>query len=255
MTQPATKDVPSSKDKPHAVLRVTDNKGSVRYAVTMIREDGDYKARYDAKTETCELVGTHANYNSAQASRVALGRSIGMYAWDGEALRKKAANLPDFMPELPGSPRLRRDFFLGLDIEQQEEILYALTVSTGMPLKRIAAWLFLHVEEVEHIDEMITQSARAELDLRIAKKMVGHALANNSPASMTATLYLTKVFLAWNEQGQGVPTDDPMTNLDAAKSLFDDLKVVQTHRDETGKTVAEPTVLQLVRDKREQKSG
>lgn len=239
------------KERPHAVLRIRDKKGTIlRHAVTMEREDGGYRARYDEKTETCEFIQRFENYKDAQAKRQNLQRAIGKYYWHGDALARKSIALPAFMPELPSSPRERREFFLSLDIEQQEEVFYAMTVATGLPRKRIQQWLFVYPEEIEQIDEAITTAARAELDLRIAKKMVGHALKDNSPASMTATLYLTKVFLGFNEQGMHGQTEDPMTNLNAAKSLFDDLTVVETHRDANGTTTEPPTVLKLVRDKK-----
>jgi hypothetical protein len=240
---------PSFKERPHAVLKLVTTDGKTRYAVAQLDEHGNYLERHD-KAGHVTVIGKYDNYNIAQTKRMELGR-LGNHRYHGahgSPLARSAIKLPEFLPELPTSPRERRELFLNLEIEEQEEALYAISLATGMRRHVIAKWLFVTLEEIEHIDMAITDAARAELDLRIAKKMIGHALSTNSANTITPTLYLTKVFCGWNENGinDGAPEPD----MDAAKSLFEDMKVVDTHRDENGNTVAPPTVLSIVRDKK-----
>lgn len=246
---------PSFKERPHAVLKIVATDGNTRYAVAQLDKHGNYLERHDRAGQVT-VIGKFDSYNIAQAKRMEFGRDgkpryqggNNPPASHGAPLARSSIKLPEFLPELPTSPRERRELFLNLEIEEQEEVLYAISLATGMRRHVIAKWLFVKPDEIEHIDVAITDAARAELDLRIAKKMIGHALSTNAPASITPTLYLTKVFCGWNENGinDGAPEPD----MDAAKSLFEDMKVVDTHRDENGNTVAPPTVLSIVRDKK-----
>lgn len=225
--------------KPHDIWKVTSGNRDERYSVRASDSPKPIE-----RGEKWELISTFENYNEAQRERVALGRAQGKYTMP----TKIKKDLPPFMEAMPDSPRVRRAGFLDMEIEDQENVLYAIVSTTGMPFRRVCDWLYVLPSEVDHIDQRIITSARAELDLRIAKKMVGHALANNSPASMSAVLYLTKVFLGWNEQGQRDPAEDPTIALGGAKALFDNLSVIETDRDTTtGETKGPSKVLQLVR--------
>lgn len=162
---------------------------------------------------------------------------------------KQIANPHEFAAfdeRLPDNPRLRAAAYRSMPDDMQEAVVYSILCSTGLPLKRVAAWLCVKGEEVSDVvSEEVAAAARAELDLRIAKKMVAFAMLNKSPAAMSACLFLTKVFLKWNENGMGEESTAP--DAQTVKSLFDKLEVVETHRDANGVTLQEPTRLALVK--------
>lgn len=195
------------KSRPHVFIQVTYRDGEVKYKVRALNEDGTYSSRGDNDILRVDEIGRFDGYNEAQAERVLLNCKAGVYT--GGATIAESLKLPDFVSTLPTSPRDRKTVFLSLEIDEQEEVFYAIAVSTGLKRTRIAQWLMLREEEIEHIDTAITDAARAELDLRIAKKLINHALCSNAPASIALTLYLTKVFCNWSEEGVDSSADVP----------------------------------------------
>ena len=235
----------SIKDKPHALYRITDSKGQVvRHAVCVIDEYGESKPRYDKQREFAELIEKYDTYNPAQAKRTSLNRiHLDRYG----IAHAESIKMPAFMPELGPDAVTRREVFLNLEIQEQEQLVYELVVSTGRPLPRILQWLMVKPEEVEHITADLIEAAHAELDLRIAKKMIAHALKNESPAAQTATMFIAKVKLGWNEQGEKTAEKEAEAEK-ASTSLFGELNVVETNRDPTtGQTLEEPSTFKLIR--------
>jgi len=229
-------------ERPHGVYRITDAQGAaIRYAVTALDENGIGHPRYDDTRHNIELVERFDSYKPAQAMRVRLERKNHKYLAPIETVIK----LPPFMPQLGPDPHVRRETFLNMDVQEQEELVYMMLVTTGRPFEKLLRWLMVSKEEAAHISEDVIASAAAELDLRIAKKMLEHVFANNSPAAQTATMFASKVHLGWRENGIGSGEEDRGAS-DAVKSLFEGLQVAVTHRDDNGNTLREPTQLRVV---------
>lgn len=208
--------------KTHRVVAVTsDATGEVlRYTVTH-GDAGDIQ--YDVETENVKVVQDELTKNQAKGLKLKLDKDLARFSADEMA--KDPHALEAFDVRLPDDPRTRAAAFRSLDQETQEALVYSALCTTGLTVKKIAQWLCIKPTELEHIHEDVILAARAELELRIAKRMMFFAMANKSPAAMSATIYLTKAMLKWSETGDGTSTG-------AAPVLDINLKVINNTNDD-----------------------
>ena len=228
---------------PHHVVAIIETATDhiLQYRVCPVDPDDSTRlsTQYDPATQHVKRVDTVSNSNAG--FRVIKD----LVTWSPTKELADPHKFTSYDKRLPDNPRLRAAAYRSMPDDMQEAVVYSILCSTGLPLKRVAAWLCVKAEEVSAVvSEEVAAAARAELDLRIAKKMVAFAMLNKSPAAMSACLFLTKVFLKWNENGMGEESTAPDSKL--VQSLFDKLEVVETHRDANGVTLQEPTRLQLV---------
>lgn len=244
-------------ERPHVVIKIIDDsrqtiEGGVRYACKQIGPNGDFRVQLKGR-ERYEVIQQYDNYLDAQNHRQQLSIRDGIYENSGPSENRArtaiaATKLEPFMKEVPQKVLERREYFLSLEIEEQQELLEAIVLQTARPKPKVLQWLGVTKDELEHIDDRIFTGAAAELDLRVARKVLGMALSEEStPATERAAIYLTKVLCGWSEDGTADNDSTVELNREVAKSLFDGLTILETHRDENGMTIKPPTELKLVK--------
>lgn len=231
----------ASQQDPHFVIALCsiETDEALEYKSTLVHEDGSADPRFDNKEHYVKVLGKYPTRAAAQ--RIAKG----LAEWSPREAMTNPHELGKFDERLPDTPALRAAAYKSLAPDAQAAIVYSIISSTALPIKKVAAWLNVDEEDVREVfSDGEAASARAELDFRIAKKMIQFALQNKSPAAMSACIFLCKAILNWSDQGIG--SDDAVGVLKDAKSLFASMEVIETHRDENGVTLAEPTRLTLV---------
>jgi hypothetical protein len=191
----------------------------LRYSVTS-GDVGDVK--HDVECETTKLVQEGLTLNQAKGLKIKLDKALAKFS--PSELARNAHNYESFDQRLPEDPRARAAAFRSLDESLQEQIVCAAICATGLPIKKIAAWLCVPLKELSHIQDDVLEAARTELDLRIAKRMIDFAMQSKAPAAMSATIYLTKALLKWNEGPEQAAAN--------AAALDINLKVTQNTNEE-----------------------
>ena len=123
-------------EKRHALYSATTKEEAIRFIVTGEDKDGEFSPKYDNRHETLKQHGVYPTEGAARAARMSAVRKVNPY-YGQTAI--KAIELPNFEIGLPQGVHDRHDVFMSLTQEEQEEILYAATLCTGLPLKRTCA--------------------------------------------------------------------------------------------------------------------
>lgn len=226
--------------RPHNVVATCDiTTGEVlRYGAVQVGG----KPLFDPDTECVKIVGEAENFSAA----VRLQKSL--ETWSIKRFEAAALEDTSFDTRLPDDPMLRSAAYRSLTPDLQQAIVYTALCTTGLPLKKVAAWLCVKPAEVTSVcSEEVAAAARAELDLRIARKMVQFAMQSKSPAAMSATLYLTKVFLKWNEAGMDAAAEATNKNVLDIK-----LNVVSNSNDAVNELRADLDAMVELADKKAQ---
>lgn len=125
-------------------------------------------------------------------------------------------------------------------LEQVRDKVYGIVLATGADLKTICAYFGWDVSTARSQLQATIDMAKAELKLTVLENQISFALATKQP--------LAKIHIGRQHADQldYAPQGDGST---AASSggLFDNLTVVETHRDMNGQTIQEPTQLRLVK--------
>lgn len=125
-------------------------------------------------------------------------------------------------------------------LDQARDKVYGIVLKTGADLKTICTYFGWDLATANSQIKPVWEMAKAELKLKVLENQLDFALATKQP--------LAKIHIGRQQADQ---TDYAPQGDGAAvqqSGLFDGLTVVETHRDMSGQTTAEPTQLRLVKN-------
>ena len=157
---------------------------------------------------------------------------------------KTAARKYHAKPHTDWRDRLR-DYSHLLDDEQSKQldhirdVVYGIVLDTGADIRTISKYFGWDFEVAKALLQPTYETAKAELKLTV----LAHLLEFDfSTKQAMAKFHLGRNYADQTESGQPAPDIDAATT-----GLFNNLTVVETHRDQSGQTVEEPTKLKLVK--------
>lgn len=157
---------------------------------------------------------------------------------------KTAARKYHAKPHRDWRDRLR-DYSHLLDDEKAEQlehirdVVYGIVLDTGADIKTISKFFGWDFDVAKAILQPTYDTAKAELKLTVLAHLLDFDF--NTKQAL-AKMHLGRHYADQTESGQPMPDADA-----AGAGLFNGLTVVETHRDQSGQTVQEPSKLKLIK--------
>lgn len=125
-------------------------------------------------------------------------------------------------------------------LEQVRDVVYGIVLDTGADLKTICDYFGWDRTTARKQIGPVVEMAKAELKLAVLKNVLDYGMKTNIPQAKAHT----GRHFADQIEGGSVATDGTAPT----DGLFNGLTVVETHRDQNGTTVQEPSKLKLVKN-------
>lgn len=164
-----------------------------------------------------------------------------------QEIRVEEALDPNHIVQKHYGYEVQRDLWQNSDERDRHAIVYGMVLidgAIGKAMNDIARFFGLDKKDLVPYKDTF-EMAKAALKLKIQRNQISIALQREDQPNFK--FFLGKQFA--EQVGEPAHEGVETTEGQAMKSIFDSLSVVETHRDENGNTIAEPTTLKLVQGK------